>query len=126
MHGSIFQILSSTNFCVLTLSVTQRGMYKYPTVISLSSPALPSAVQLWQTQFALIDQFFSVPFLPLLLEGICLALGGGSMHLTGISLSSCPVSSLSHGTPEHSVKIHGKELVGEEDFVAEVAQNFRL
>ena len=51
------------------------------------------------------------------LEDICLALEAGSRHLTGICFSSCPAFSLSHGTPEHSVKIHGKELVSKEDLL---------
>ena len=85
----------------------------YPTAVSLSSPALPLAVQLWHALLALMDQFLSVLFLTLLLEDICLALEAGSRHLTGICFSSC----LSHGTPEHSVKIHGKELVSKEDLL---------
>ena len=96
-----------------SISYVERSVY--PTVVSLSSPALPLAVQLWQALLALIDQFLSVLFLTLILEDICLALEAGSRHLTGISFSSCPTFSLSHATPEHSVKIHGKELVSEED-----------
>ena len=106
-----------------TYSIGYRERSVHPTAVSLSSPALPLAFQLWQPLLALIDQFLSVLFLALLLEDICLALEAGSRHLTGICFSSCPTFSLSHGPPEHSVKIHGKELVSKEDLsVDEVAR----
>ena len=103
---------------VYTYSISYIERSVYQTAVSLSSPALPLAVQLWQALPACLDR--SVSFSSLsdsALEDICLALEAGSRHLTGICFSSCPTFSLSHGTPEHSVKIHGKELVSKEDLL---------
>ena len=84
---------------VYTYSISYIERSVYPTAVSLSSPALPLAVQLWQALLALIDQFLSVLFLTLLWRIFALHLRQGP----GTSLGS--VSALALHLAFHMVPL---------------------
>ena len=84
---------------VYTYSISYIERSVYQTAVSLSSPALPLAVQLWQALLALIDQFLSVLFLTLLWRIFALHLRQGP----GTSLGS--VSALALHLAFHMVPL---------------------